>query len=233
MRRNVKGFTLIELLVVIAIIAILAAILFPVFAKAREQAERTQCLSNMKNITTAVMMYCTNWDSRMPLGVNGGVPNCFVPAAPIEASNWCYSLQPYCQNQQIFMCPGAFPNAAALPDLTSYVMSSGALAHSNPITGAPNWAAGLALYGVGIDGGRPLNNFKKSSYSILLYESYESYPGGVHDYGYVDTELGGATGGPLPLHAEGGNYTFVDGHAKWIIGGTGQGPQFSHGCNPQ
>jgi prepilin-type N-terminal cleavage/methylation domain-containing protein len=62
-----RGFTLIELLVVIAIIAILAAILFPVFSRAREQARKTACLSNMKQMATATMMYVQDWDETFPI----------------------------------------------------------------------------------------------------------------------------------------------------------------------
>src|SRR5689334_25448872 len=65
-RRSLTGFTLIELLVVIAIIAILAAILFPVFARAREQARRTVCMSNMKQLSMGLMMYVQDYDERMP-----------------------------------------------------------------------------------------------------------------------------------------------------------------------
>jgi len=64
--RRRKGFTLIELLVVIAIIAILAAMLFPVFARARESARKIQCLANVKNIATAIQMYFTDYDKLMP-----------------------------------------------------------------------------------------------------------------------------------------------------------------------
>src|SRR5476651_819462 len=64
--RSRHGFTLIELLVVIAIIAILAAILFPVFARAREQARRTSCLSNMKQIGLALFMYAQDYDETLP-----------------------------------------------------------------------------------------------------------------------------------------------------------------------
>ena len=70
MRRS--GFTLIELLVVIAIIAILAAILFPVFARARESARKTQCLSNMKQLGNAVMMYTNDYDEYFPEMASGG-----------------------------------------------------------------------------------------------------------------------------------------------------------------
>jgi len=80
--RHSRGFTLIELLVVIAIIAILAAILFPVFARARESAARTQCLNNVKQIALGALMYVQDYDERMPMGVNvsGG------PTEPLNAN---------------------------------------------------------------------------------------------------------------------------------------------------
>jgi prepilin-type N-terminal cleavage/methylation domain-containing protein len=69
-----RGFTLIELLVVIAIIAILAAILFPVFARAREKARQTSCLSNVKQLTLGILMYAQDYDERLPFGYNGPQP---------------------------------------------------------------------------------------------------------------------------------------------------------------
>ncbi len=94
--RRRYGFTLIELLVVIAIIAILAAILFPVFARAREKARQTSCLSNMKQIGTATLMYSQDYDEMWcPSVVTNG-------AATYTAF---HLLEPYVKNAQVFMCP--------------------------------------------------------------------------------------------------------------------------------
>ncbi len=95
--RNRKGFTLIELLVVIAIIAILAAILFPVFAKAREKARQTACASNLKQIATATLMYVQDYDESFPLF---GAGNRF----PTTIS-WAMAVSPYVKNRQVFRCP--------------------------------------------------------------------------------------------------------------------------------
>ena len=80
-RASRRGFTLIELLVVIAIIAILAAILFPVFAQAREKARQTQCLSNMKQIGVGLMMYAQDYDETLPIQPLDGTPDFAAPNA--------------------------------------------------------------------------------------------------------------------------------------------------------
>lgn len=101
-QKQKKGFTLIELLVVIAIIAILAAILFPVFARAREKARQSQCTSNMRNILTATAQYLNDFDDRFPFWRTP----CWVggPAvmydAPVPAK-----LDTYVRNRQIYECP--------------------------------------------------------------------------------------------------------------------------------
>ena len=94
MRR--RGFTLIELLVVIAIIAILAAILFPVFARARAKARQTSCQSNLKQIALAHMMYVQDYDERFLYGWNA-LYSC--------SDTWSGFLQPYVKNEGIFNCP--------------------------------------------------------------------------------------------------------------------------------
>lgn len=90
------GFTLIELLVVIAIIAILAAILFPVFARAREKARQASCASNEKQIALAILMYAQDYDERLPIEFFG-----WTTTPP----TWREIVAPYIKNIQIFQCP--------------------------------------------------------------------------------------------------------------------------------
>jgi prepilin-type N-terminal cleavage/methylation domain-containing protein/prepilin-type processing-associated H-X9-DG protein len=94
--RKRSGFTLIELLVVIAIIAILAAILFPVFAQARDKARQAVCLSNCKQLGTAIQMYTQDYDEMLPQGYNGTSKN-----------SWGKVTVPYVKNTDIFTCPSA------------------------------------------------------------------------------------------------------------------------------
>jgi prepilin-type N-terminal cleavage/methylation domain-containing protein/prepilin-type processing-associated H-X9-DG protein len=100
-----KGFTLIELLVVIAIIAILAAILFPVFAKAREKARQSSCASNEKQIGIAVMQYKQDYDETMPLSYTAGDGNGTRLTCGTPMFFFIDELMPYCKNEQIFKCP--------------------------------------------------------------------------------------------------------------------------------
>jgi prepilin-type N-terminal cleavage/methylation domain-containing protein len=110
MQSNKKGFTLIELLVVIAIIAILAAILFPVFAQAKEAAKKTSCLSNFNGVAKAFHLYFGDWDDHMPL-VNYcpcSITHC--TGSNPEQSNWILDMQPYIANIKYTRCPSD-PNA--------------------------------------------------------------------------------------------------------------------------
>jgi len=93
-----RGFTLIELLVVIAIIAILAAILFPVFAQAREKARQTSCVSNIKQLVLAISMYATD---------NEGYPMNSSPSSWSPRTRWADYIFPYTKNEKLFICPSA------------------------------------------------------------------------------------------------------------------------------
>ncbi|MBQ0106135.1 MAG: DUF1559 domain-containing protein [Armatimonadetes bacterium] len=126
-----KGFTLIELLVVIAIIAILAAILFPVFAQAREKARQTSCLSNCKQIGTALQLYVDDYEETFPWVFDNNIANAGNPANaaanPVPCNKfvtnpdwnsryywvtWMDEIFPYVKNIKMFECPSATRGAA-------------------------------------------------------------------------------------------------------------------------
>jgi len=107
------GFTLIELLVVIAIIAILAAILFPVFARARENARRASCQSNLKQLGLSFIQYTQDFDERYPISLawNG--------TTPAESRGWMSTIQPYLKSEQIMRCPSdPVSNVNAVPTIS-------------------------------------------------------------------------------------------------------------------
>jgi prepilin-type N-terminal cleavage/methylation domain-containing protein/prepilin-type processing-associated H-X9-DG protein len=110
-----RGFTLIELLVVIAIIAILAAILFPVFSRAREKARQASCMSNLKQLATSTLMYVQDYDETFPMSIYW---------AGAYAVTFYSELDPYVKNQQVYQCPSkpkaldvyqAFQNVLGIP----------------------------------------------------------------------------------------------------------------------
>jgi prepilin-type N-terminal cleavage/methylation domain-containing protein/prepilin-type processing-associated H-X9-DG protein len=125
-RHQFTGFTLIELLVVIAIIAILAAILFPVFAQAREKARQATCISNLKQIGSGLMMYTQDWDEGLPAVNSGGNNMGWGYGSPDRV--WPQTIQPYVRNWQVFRCPSD-PNHA---DMTKDTVTEAQLAPGHP-----------------------------------------------------------------------------------------------------
>src|SRR4028118_1608371 len=121
-RGNRSAFTLIELLVVIAIIAILAAILFPVFAQAREKARAVSCLNNAKQLGTGAMMYSQDYDEKMILNTRS-----WETTSGDWHGQWAMAIQSYVKNTKIFECPSGrnndprtiFTNAPGQPRVTA------------------------------------------------------------------------------------------------------------------
>ena len=201
-----RGFTLIELLVVIAIIAILASILFPVFARARENARRTSCLSNMKQLGLGVMMYVQDYDERFfgpGFGSTGGVEEtlpCPGNAASACRAYWPVKLYPYIKSLQVFNCPS---------DSTSQVNWPG----------TPNNAATHVGYGYN----REFNNqivlaaVDKVAQTALLADSEGWNRYLLYRVGYPTSPTGTTDIRQIPdRHLNGAIITFADGHAKWI-----------------
>jgi len=220
-----RGFTLIELLVVIAIIAILAAILFPVFAKAREKARQTSCLSNLRQIGTAILSYAQDNDEQYPFGenyagappgANEGACNYFIFAMPSTSGGsgcrWANTLQPYIKNFQLYRCPSISPGVvnAALPgnspasaySFNSCLQASSLAAVVTPTRCIMEWEVGDTGW-IGYFAGSPFISTTPPNHSFI-------FTPGVTPYGL------GIAGNPVDVHNEGSNRTYCDGHAKWV-----------------
>lgn len=139
-----RAFTLIELLVVIAIIAILAAILFPVFAQAREKARQAACLSNMRQLSSAVMMYVQDYDESYPMTAN-------YNTGALSPTIWPEMIGPYVKNQAIFSCPSAIqPGFAANWGARGFASlgMNAQLAYRDPATAANTTEAFTSILGL-------------------------------------------------------------------------------------
>jgi prepilin-type N-terminal cleavage/methylation domain-containing protein/prepilin-type processing-associated H-X9-DG protein len=214
--RTKSAFTLIELLVVIAIIAILAAILFPVFARARENARRTSCMSNLKQINLGMLQYTQDYDEHYPMYR--------VPASSAETAarpfGWADALQPYLKSTQIFQCPSDSAGPNDTPTASGYTDYAYNL-----------WIGGYRTIASGDKGpGLSLATFTQPTLSVVLVDhttysadryvtgcapSYSSC-GYFRDATKTDTGLAKIPGGIR--HLDGANTAFVDGHAKWYKG---------------
>jgi prepilin-type N-terminal cleavage/methylation domain-containing protein/prepilin-type processing-associated H-X9-DG protein len=206
-RRN-SGFTLIELLVVIAIIAILAAILFPVFARAREKAIQTTCLNNVKQLTLGIMMYNSDYDQFMPpsLASWSSAPGCFP--------SWRADIYPYVKNLQLFQCPARLnlgnsaetaPGAtAAFPE--GYGINADDASSGHPVTGL------LSNFGT-LDGPQSQAVIGKPAETILIAET--NCTGAPSDvFPYLGQGPSSACTNIAAPHSGQSNYGFCDGHAK-------------------
>jgi prepilin-type N-terminal cleavage/methylation domain-containing protein/prepilin-type processing-associated H-X9-DG protein len=216
--RRVSGFTLIELLVVIAIIAILAAILFPVFAQAREKARAISCLSNMKQQGVALMMYAQDYDEHSVWSHHDLEPG----ETAINLYTWYQALQSYIKNDGIFRCPSLSDTPTIMPEYmtpdlwrtvrTDYLIN-GFFSH------------GIGLAAIQTPAEQITIAERRAGIAFFDYHPWASAPDGQWErgmvdgsgYNLVDAESGVQVVDPTNIgrHNQGSNYTFADGHAKW------------------
>lgn len=227
--RAARAFTLIELLVVIAIIALLAAILFPVFARARENARRSSCSSNLKQIGLGIMQYVQDYDEKYPMtdnvtGSYGGV----------TWGLWMVHVQPYVKSAQIFKCPSS--NNGSTTTFTS--TPSGTLtfgferhygANEFVLQPGRNGTAGFSVATVG-------------SVALLAMAGDCTGPITNTPWRFINanntTLAWNAVNGPVNVdnsrHLGGSNIAFADGHVKFYSQGQmGPDPTRGNGNSPR
>ncbi len=198
-----KGFTLIELLVVIAIIAILAAILFPVFAKAREKARQTSCASNEKQIVLSILMYAQDYDEKL-------VPSWKSNWATYSAT-WADLVQPYVKNTQLFVCPSNQTTSVGWDGQPSrFQLCYGFNCH---------------ISHKGCGPGTSIAQLVHPSQTIIIGDGWLNGDGRQNPVGRqwcnwanmtrCDFSPTGSLGNLSQVHNGGGNFGFTDGHVKW------------------
>ena len=204
-----RGFTLIELLVVIAIIAILAAILFPVFAKAREKARTASCQSNEKQLALAFLQYAQDYDETFPSMGNAAIGTPVVAedtsfnygttalgGGPGWYTSWASQIYPYIKNLQIYLCPSTTYNCYRV-------------AYGVPSSGITGPAGGYSsLFG------RPsMGALRIPAQTMMIGE--KGTGGGNQYLNSVSTTDNCTYYAGRASHNDGMNCAFFDGHVKW------------------
>lgn len=212
-----KGFTLIELLVVIAIIAILAAILFPVFARARENARRSACQSNLKQIGLGILQYTQDYDERYPRRDTSAGAN----------SSWVGQIMPYVKSEQLFKCPSSAAAASAGNITLSYIGNYDVMNYTNTDS------AKLSVLSAPVLTVLVCEARNDSNANVQLPANLADSGGGGESncVSFADgwwgpqlatgamaqcTSSPGRCAADKARHLEGSNFLMADGHVKWF-----------------
>jgi prepilin-type N-terminal cleavage/methylation domain-containing protein/prepilin-type processing-associated H-X9-DG protein len=209
------GFTLIELLVVIAIIAILASILFPVFARARENARRASCMSNLRQIGLGTMQYLQDFDERYPQNIVGRklIPASYTvrndtsfPSGNYRVSDganngnyltWMDCIFPYVKSVQIFVCPSS-------QDKT------------NPSYGYNFFVSNWLFLGTGVETqGIAMASIQRPAELVMMLDYNNQFCTITDPYDFNNFANQPSMISRVWPHLDGGNVAFADGHVKW------------------
>jgi prepilin-type N-terminal cleavage/methylation domain-containing protein/prepilin-type processing-associated H-X9-DG protein len=203
-KQQKQAFTLIELLVVIAIIAILAAILFPVFARARENARRASCMSNLKQMALGIMQYTQDYDERFPRAWN------VYGDATVRPYGWADAIQPYVKSIQVFQCPSeptapnSDPTSGAYTDYSFNMRlfnSDDSGTNTVSVSIATLTQPSLTVMDLDDDTG----NARKYEWGCVAGYACSPYP----------NQLAKTSVAAVNRHLNGANIAFCDGHVKW------------------
>ena len=217
-----SAFTLIELLVVIAIIAILAAILFPVFARARENARRSSCQSNMKQINLGFLQYTQDYDEKWPSGTQSS----------IQGVGWAGATQPYLKSTQILKCPSDSTGDPVAPLVTISYLYNYTIPQLSPSIAALNGPTKTVLLaevkGFSAAAGNSLETggttfSPTGNGNVIANDGTGGLTACSTTVSYATGNMTGATGACNPnpgRHLEGSNFAFADGHVKFLRGTT-------------
>lgn len=209
------AFTLIELLVVIAIIAVIAAILFPVFATAREKGRQITCTSNIRQLGMAILLYTEDYDDTMPGSYNGDFG---VDPGKNKVGGWMYysefvdnnpnakvfdptlgSIYPYVKNTRVYICPS---DSGGETTGNSYALNS---CVCNPPENQTTFFAT----------GKPLAKLTNASAIMLLSEEDDPAAGHSTNDAYLSLNFGDGGDTLATRHSGGINVAFADSHIKW------------------
>ena len=203
-----KAFSLIELLIVLAIVGGIAALLFPLFSKVRDNARRASCQANLKQVGLGFMQYCRDYDEKMPRHFfnSDGAPG----YSPASDQGWMQVLQPYIKSVGVFQCPSEgnpLPNVLGTKGSSDYWLN---FAASGINLSLVSNSSRTVFVGEGDDLTAGSAGFHSSLGFVPFVGDFHSWDGEIFD------ASGKTWGHGAKRHLSGSNFLFFDGHVKWL-----------------